>query len=100
MVSTDTQAIISEKQLTGYSTNSNLLFGLNEEESSGLKIDERKKRREDPTILGHMDIDMGLTLPGPQIQTQAKEADISTGDLAVSTSSIMAELARQASRSQ
>lgn len=100
LVITDKKSIISEKQMAGYNTNSNLLFELNEKESSGLKLDERKRRREDPTILGRMDIDMGLISTEPHIQIQTNEADISTGDLAASMSPIEAELAKQASRSQ
>lgn len=100
LVNTEKTAIISAKQMAGYNTNSNLLFEINEEENSGLKIDERKRRREDPSILGRMDIDMGLSSTGPHIQVQTNEADISTGDLAASTSSIEAELAKQASRPQ
>lgn len=100
LVSTETTASISEKQMAGYITNSNSLFELNEEENNGLKIDERKRRRGDPSILGRMDIDMGLSSTGPHFQVQTIEADISTGDLAASTSSIEAELAQQASRPQ
>lgn len=100
LVSTETTASISEKQMAGYITNSNSLFELNEEENNGLKIDERKRRRGDPSVLGRMDIDMGLSSTGPHFQVQTIEADISTGDLAASTSSIVAELAQQASRPQ
>lgn len=77
-----------------------MLYGLNEEDNIGLKIDERKRRRGDPTTDGMMDIGMGLSVTGSQVMVQNTEAVISDGDLAASSQSFPAKLVVQASRSQ
>lgn len=89
----------AEDSRAGFKTNSNVLYGLIEEENSGLKFDERKRRREDPNNIGVMDIDTGLNSSGPS-ETKNKEADISKTDLDASITSTSAELALQASRFQ
>lgn len=57
----------NNKQLEGFNINSNMLYGLNGEDSIGLEIDERKRRRGDPTTNGIIDIDMGLNVTRSQV---------------------------------
>lgn len=67
-----------DKTLAGFKKNSNLLFGLNNKENNGLKLDEsNKRRREDTNGSGIMDVDLGLIPSGPQRIKNNMEADIS-----------------------
>lgn len=84
--------------LEGFNTSSKLLYGLDEDDSIGLKLDERKRRRGDPKLHGIMDVDGGLQLIGPQITNQNRETGISDGDLSVFSLDQSATLAMQASR--
>lgn len=98
LVVTESRPNNSNNQLAGFTTNSNLLYGLHEEENIGLQFEERERRRENPIAPGVKDIIMGSTSDGPQAIEQHLEADISDGDLAASTTSGTAKLALQASR--
>lgn len=100
LVVTESQDISMPTKLKGFSTTSNLLYEINEEEDIGLKVDERKRRRGDQSIQGNMDIDVGLNTVGPQDQNQQTEAGISNVDLPASSQLFSAKLAMQASRSQ
>lgn len=100
MVTAESRAIITEKKLAGFTTNSNVLYGLNEEENIGLKFNERKRSREDPSALGLNDVIMSQPLIGPQLNERSSDVGISTGDLPASSTSGSAELALQASRFQ
>lgn len=98
---TESRIINFDNTLAGYKTNSNLLYGLHEDETSGLKLDEsNKRRREENSGSEIMDVDLGLVSTGPQVLKTNKEADISHSDLPASNSSVSAELAVQASRFQ
>lgn len=93
-VTPESRAITTGHNLAGFTTNSNLLYGLNEEENIGLKCNDRKRSRENPTTSGIRDTFMG---PGNE---HLSEADISKGDLSASITHTSAELAWQASRLQ
>lgn len=95
----ESSAFNADRQLAGFKTNSNLLYGLHEEENIGIKFDERKRRREDPVSNSIMDVDMGLPSTGLQV-TEHTEADVSKNDSTTSISTISAEPAVQASRLQ
>lgn len=99
VVSSKSNALNADGQLAGFKTNSNILYGLNQEENIGLKIDEHKRRREDPMLKNIMDIDMGLMSTGPQV-TEQPEAGVSNTYSTASIFSTSAELALQASRLQ
>lgn len=90
----------SGANLVGFTTTSNVLYGLLEDESDGLKLEERKRRRGDPNSSSIMDVDGGLQLIGPQITQANKEAVISNDDLSASNQTLSAKLAMQASRQQ
>lgn len=100
LVIKESRAGNAEAKLAGFTTNSNSLYGLMDEENIGLKIDERKRRREDPNNTRIMDIDMGLLTSGHVVTNYQSEADISNTDLAASTVSVTAEPVLQASRAQ
>ncbi|KAL1803807.1 hypothetical protein ACET3Z_032454 [Daucus carota] len=100
VVTAESRAIVTERSLAGFTTNSNVLYGLNEEENIGLKFNERKRIREDPSALGPRDVVMSPAFVGPQLKEHVSEVGISTGDLPASSSSVLAELAMQASRFQ
>lgn len=85
--------------LEGFTTNLNVLYGLNEKEVIGLKGDERKRRRENPSVAGSMDIELD-SVDGPQKMDTNQETNISNKDLSVSSQSTLATLARQDSHSQ
>lgn len=100
LIVTEARNISSHNNLAGFNKISNLLYGPNDDEDSGLQVDERKRRRGDPTIKETMDIDMGLKGTGTQVVVQHSEAAISGRDLTASTQSIPAKSAVQTSRSQ
>lgn len=79
--------------MAGFTTNSKFLYGLNEDDDIGLKINERKRWREDPSIAGSMDIDVGLINSGPQKTIKNLETNISNEDLSISSQSKLATLA-------
>lgn len=86
--------------LAGFQTNSNILYGLNEEDPIGLILDDRKRRRSGSDSNGVMDVDGGLIDRASLDTKKYSEAAISGRDLAASSTIISAELALQASRSQ
>lgn len=84
----------------GFSTSSNGLYDLNEEDNIGLQLEERKRRRSDTREVGLEDVEMGqrntILIEGHnQIG-----AIISTRDLSAPTEFAKTELALQASRAQ
>lgn len=94
---TQRSSLLQSANLKGSSTNSNILYGLQYEESDTLQIEERKRRRGDSGGLGQGDTEMGFDNIGPQDQTNNIGADISGMDLAAPTGPVLAELAMQAS---
>lgn len=96
LVGTDPRDISSCSKLAGFTTSSNLLYGLNEEVDIGLKVDNCKRRRGE---MGIMDVDLGLNKTGQLLVTDRTETVISETDLTVSSQTIQAKLAQQASRS-
>lgn len=100
VVNTESRVIAKDVVLAGFKSNSNILYGLADEENIGLKIDERnKRRREDISGSKIMDVEMGLVHTGP-LQLKNMDADISNGDLAASSTIVPAESALQASHLQ
>lgn len=85
--------------LKGFSTNSNILYEVNEEEIVDLQLEDRKRRRSESREIGNMDIEVGLLTNGPQEIQKQTEAVFSVGDFSASTKNASAELAEQASRS-
>lgn len=75
-----------------------MLYGLSDEDNdSGLQLEERKRKRGDPDKTGVMDVDGGSNFTGSQ-GIVTKEAAIFVGDFAASKQLISAKLAEQASR--
>lgn len=99
VVNAELHAGNSVKKL-GFKTNSNLLYGINEEENIGLKFNERKRFRDDPSAIGPSDIIISPSFIGPHLNEHISEVGISTGDLPDSSTSGSAELALQASQFQ
>lgn len=100
VVTPESRTNITKKKLAGFKINSNVLYGLGEEENIGLRFDERKRSREDPAASGLGDVIMSPLLIGPQVNEHTSDASISTSDLSASSTSVLAELALQASRFQ
>lgn len=98
VVATESRDISNNNKLAGFSTFSNAVYGPEENEDIGLKLDERKRRRGDPTSNSIMDIDVGLKNTETQNILQLSDSAISTKDLAVSSQSIPAKPVEQASR--
>lgn len=79
--------------------NSNVIYGIDEEENTELQIDERKRRRSE--MHGdQMDILMGQNANGLQTDIINQGVVISGGDLTAPSQIVLAELARQASHLQ
>lgn len=86
-----------EASLKGFSTTSNILYGLNEEDNDVILLEDRKRRRGANSGQGNMEIEMGQNPSVLQTGQQQGETVISHGDFSVSTQTFPAELARQAS---
>ena len=84
--------------LKGFNTTSNLLFGLNEEESEILQLEERKRRRGESGTLGQESTEVGHARTGPNEIFFTRGAIISSPDLTAPADQDMAELAMQASQ--
>lgn len=98
LVATESHKINSNIQLAGFNKFSNVLFGPDEDDSIGLKYDERKRRKGDPISVGEMDIDVGVNSIGSQVFIQQIEPVIFNEDLAASPKTISATSAMQTSR--
>lgn len=89
---------LSSANLKGFNTTSNMLFGLNEEESDTLQLEERKRRRGESGTLGQEFSDLGHDHIGPIENIFTEGTVISKIDLTVPKDLVMAELALQASQ--
>ena len=84
---------------SGFNTTSNILYGITEDDSDILQLEERKGRRGNLETLGHDDIEMGLENSGPGGLAFRGGANISREDLVAPGDHGKAELAMQASPS-
>ncbi|KAL1816088.1 hypothetical protein ACET3Z_018662 [Daucus carota] len=66
---------------SGFNTTSNILYGITEDDSDILQLEERKGRRGNLETLGHDDIEMGLENSGPGGLAFRGGANISREDL-------------------
>ncbi|KAK1400293.1 hypothetical protein POM88_010156 [Heracleum sosnowskyi] len=95
-----TSSLLSPADLKGFNTSLNILYGIIDEESDTLQIEERKRRRGESGRMGQGDTEMGYEINGPENQINKDRAGISNTDLAAPIELVMAELARQASQSK
>ena len=84
----------------GFSTTSNALYELNEEDSNYIQLEDRKRRRGINNGRGNMEIDLGQNSSGIPTSHNHGEAVISNEDFSAPTTLFLAELARQASHPQ
>lgn len=92
--------ILKEANLVGFRSTSNLVYDMAEDDSELIQLEDRKRRRESPNQVGHMDIDLGGKITDSQTKKQPHGIDISNEDLPVTSHHSPAELAMQASHSQ
>lgn len=100
LVVTEPRNHSNNNSLAGFSTISNVLYGPDVDENTGLKYEERKRRRGDPTPAGEMDIDLGPNGTRNQAFGKQTEPVISSMDLADSSQTVPAKSAMQTSRLQ
>lgn len=96
----DKSVIVKDAGLLGFSSTTNLVYDLNEDDSELIQLEDRKRRKGLPNQLGHMDIDSREELT--EIQTKKLELGtvISRKDLPVTSYQSPAKLAKQASHSK
>lgn len=89
---------LSPATIQGYNTTSNMLYDFNAEESVGLQLEERKRRRGDLDVglIGHVSFQQ----ESMQNKQHNQDSVISGGDLAGLQNNVLAELALQASQPQ
>lgn len=96
----DKAVVLRDASLGGFKSTSNLMYDLDEDDSEIIQLEDRKRRRGLPNQLGHMDIDSREKISEIQTRELPQRADISNGDLPVTSYLSPAELAMQASHSQ
>lgn len=93
-----TNSVITAKFM-GFHTMPNMLYGLDEADTVGLELEERKRMRSDISV-GLKDIEMGHDNSGIETEQRNQGFDISKVDLSAPKNNVLAELALQASRSK
>lgn len=77
----------------------NALYGLDEVDTVGLELEERKRRRSDEEV-GLVDVVIGHVDSGLLTEQRNQGSGIFEMDLSASNKNVLAELALQASRSK
>lgn len=102
IVTADSARISKQKDnsanFMGFKSNSNPLYGPEDDLIIGLQLEGNKRKRIGPASASAMDTEEGNILSGPVIVQQEMGVVISDSDLATPSNSLSAKLAKQASR--